>query len=126
MFRKKSPKTIVQVKVVTQYQRTPEDIQREARITDYIKRAEDEYARIYDETGQQLDRRDAGEHYHQDTVTRQLGEMRAIADSLAIIKGSDLIIEVAQLDRKSEARRGEIFPYSSFLSSRSPIYPVAC
>lgn len=111
------------VRTVNVPTRTNEDVQREARMNDYIQKAENEYARLYAETSEQLSARDAGQAYQQDTVTRQLGAMMVIADSLALLKGTDHIIEVAKLDRMGESRMNEVYPFNSFLSGTSLLYP---
>ena len=70
----------------------------------------------------ELDKRDRGERHFESQVDRDLGAMNAIADAIALITGDDRIIVGVRLDRASQARRGETFPYTSFTSGLRPIY----
>ncbi len=92
------------------------------RANEYIERAESEYVRLATIVSENLNARDAGLYYDQETVNRHLGAMNAIHHSLAIIKGSDSIIEGAYLDRQAELRKDEKFPVTSLLAQTSPIY----
>lgn len=120
----RKPKVVVQqsVRNVVRYESTPEDVARKERVEDYIKRATDEYARLCQELQEDRIRFQNGGPRIKDLVDRKLGKLQVLSESLAILKGTDHIIEVFQLDKQAEKRLGERFPVTSILSSSSPIF----
>lgn len=104
--------------------RTAEDEALTTRVGSYISRAETEYARLSQEVGHILDRRDVGKETLTDreTASRLIGMMTALHSSLSLIKGTDSISEGFRLDQIAFGRRFDRFPVTSVLSNSSPIY----
>lgn len=120
---KSRKRTEPEVRIVhrTVYRDIPENVQMRERHENYIELAKSEYARLSADVKEELDFRDAGKQYSEDRVSRHLGQMTAIADSVALLTGEDRIIVGAQLESQARERltAGEEFPFNSFLGGLS-------
>lgn len=96
-----------------------EDVTLRIRRDDFIKRGEDEYARLYHMTQELVGSRISGGFSvnRNETLSRINGQMETIQHSLAIIKGVSPAQEGYDLERKAQERAEEKFPSSSFIAS---------
>jgi hypothetical protein len=104
------------------YCNTPADEAHKARVANYILLAENEYARICKELEDNRVLKQNGGFHDEFQVTRMHAQLTTIADTLALLKGTDVIVEVSRLDKMARERSGERFPMTSFLSSSYPLY----
>lgn len=105
---------------------TPEDVTIRNRMEEFIERAESEYARLSKEIDDLMDAERVYGHVSTGNKEKRAqlhGQMTAIHHSIAIIKGTDSIVEGFRLDKMAQSRVNDRFPLNSFLSQSSLMYP---
>jgi hypothetical protein len=122
---KRNRKPAAQPQVITKvvYRTSPEDQAKLDRLEKTVKLMEHEYAHRSQSVNQELDKRDAGERCDQKGVDRDLGYMHSLSEGITRLTGKDPIVVSFQLDKMAQGRRDEVFPYTSLMSTLSPIWP---
>jgi hypothetical protein len=123
MFKRPVPAK-ERVVVHTVARSTVEDQQREQRVNDYVKTAENEYVRLEvlcDEIRERQQKGTEG-YYDGHEYARFRGNQETIKNSIAMITGADHIITGVRLERMADARKSERLPMTSFMVGLSPLY----
>lgn len=112
-------KTAAESRTVFAEVSSAEDVTLRIRTDDFIKRGEDEYARLYHLTQKLLSSRAGGVFAlsRNEEISRMNGQMETIQHSLAILKGVSATQEGFHLEQKAQERADEKFPTSSFIAS---------
>lgn len=101
-----------------------EDQQREKRVNDYVKTAEDEYVRLEVLCDEIRERQKQGKegYYDGHEYARFRGNQETIKNSIAMITGADHIITGVRLEKLADARKRETMPMTSFMTGLTPLY----
>lgn len=125
MFFNRRPKPVTERVVVrTVTLSSLEDQQREKRVNDYVKTAEDEYVRLEvlcDEIRERQQKGTEG-YYDGHEYARFRGNQETIKNSIAMVTGADHIITGVRLEKLADARKREAMPMTSFMTGLTPLY----
>lgn len=122
MWGRRKPVVKYVERVVTRPVDTTENAALKDRTEDFLKRAEDEYARLYKEFHENMDNAEKGTFDNRYDRASMSGKMMVISDAMSIIKGTDSVVEGYRLDKMAANRINETFPITSILASTHPIY----
>lgn len=94
----------------------------EERTQDTITRLTDEYARLHQRVQKECAARDAGEDYSIESIGADVSVMKVLSNTIALLTGTDQIIQTHTLQAQARLREDDIFPINSHLSTGRLLY----